>query len=217
MMSLEQSHKSEQMNLIKSEVRIGEHGGWLSADGLPLMGITRWIDAVLCGGDFSKWKFVDIPDHILRAAAERGTRVHREIEMMCNGFKYDDSEVCEVAEKLLPKQEYITEYIVSDNKMFASAIDLLGEDFSIWDIKTNSKIDNDIMLKFQHQLSIYKYLFERQTGEKAGAMKILWINKQLKNAVYDVEYLGDEYISDFLYNPQHFEWYKQFVKVSKEK
>ena len=202
------------MNLTKSKVIIGEHGGWLSEDGLPLMGVTRWIDAVLCQGDPDNGTYVNVPEHILRASAERGKKIHVDIEMMCNGF-YVDTQECKIAESLLPEQQYLTEYIVTDNTMFASAIDLLGmDDLSIWDIKTNSKIDDGLLYKYQHQLSIYKYLFEKQTLMSAGELFILWINKQYKHKVYNIEYLGDDYIADFLYNEQHFKWYMNYINIS---
>lgn len=215
MTSLEQRYRRFHMNFIKSKVVIGEHGGWLSEDGLPLMGITRWIEAVLCQGDPSNGIYVNVPNHILEAAAERGKRIHTEIEMMCNGFDADSQE-CKIAKMLLPEQQYLTEYVVTDNEMFASAIDLVGEDMTLWDIKTNSKLDDDLLLKYRYQLSIYKFLFEWQTGEQVRGLKILWINKQLKNKVVDIDPISAVEIQDFLYNPQHFKWYKQFINLSKD-
>ena len=200
------------MNLKRSNVKLGAHGGWLSADGLPLMGITRWIDAVLCEGDPDNATFANVPEHILKAAAERGSRIHTDIELYCNGFDIDTPEV-DIAKTLLPEQQYETEFIISDNEMFASAIDLVGEDMTLWDIKTNSKLDDGLLLKYRYQLSIYKFLFEWQTGEQVRGLKILWINKQLKDKVVDIEPIPAVEIQDFLYNPKHLEWYKNFLKI----
>lgn len=200
------------MNLKRSNVKLGAHGGWLSADGLPLMGITRWIDAVLCEGDPDNATFANVPEHILKAAAERGSRIHTDIELFAAGFDIDTPEV-DIAKKLLPEQQYETEFIISDNEMFASAIDLVGEDMTLWDIKTNSKLDDGLLLKFRYQLSIYKFLFEWQTGEQVRGLKILWINKQLKNKVVDIEPISAVEIQNFLYNPQHLEWYRNFNKI----
>lgn len=200
------------MNLNRSGAKLGAHGGWLSADGLPLMGITRWIDAVLCEGNPDNAVFANVPDYILKMAAERGSRIHTDIELHCNGFDIDTPEV-DIAKKLLPEQQWETEFVISDNEMFASAIDLVGEDMTLWDIKTNSKLDDGLLLKFRYQLSIYKFLFEWQTGEQVRGLKILWINKQLKNKVVDIEPISAVEIQDFLYNPKHFEWYKNFFKI----
>ena len=200
------------MNLKRSGVKLGAHGGWLSADGLPLMGITRWIDAVLCEGDPDNATFANVPEYILKQACERGHRIHTDIELYCNGFDVDTPEV-EIAKTLLPEQQWETEFVISDNEMFASAIDLVGEDMTLWDIKTNSKLDDSLLEKFRYQLSIYKFLFEWQTGERVRGLKILWINKALKNRVVDIEPISAVEIQDFLYNPQHLEYYKNFFKI----
>ena len=200
------------MNLNRSSVKLGAHGGWLSEDGLPLMGITRWIDAVLCEGDPDNATFANVPEYILKQACERGHRIHTDIELYCNGFDVDTPEV-EIAKTLLPEQQWETEFIISDNEMFASAIDLVGEDMTLWDIKTNSKLDDALLEKYRYQLSIYKFLFEWQTGERVRGLKILWINKALKNRVVDIEPISAVEIQDFLYNPQHLEYYKNFFKI----
>ena len=200
------------MNLKSSGVKLGAHGGWLSEDGLPLMGITRWIDAVLCEGDPDNATFANVPEYILQQACERGHRIHTDIELYCNGFDVDTPEV-EIAKTLLPEQQWETEFIISDNEMFASAIDLVGEDMTLWDIKTNSKLDDALLEKYRYQLSIYKFLFEWQTGECVRGLKILWINKALKNRVVDIEPISAVEIQDFLYNPQHLEYYKNFFKI----
>ena len=200
------------MNLNRSSVKLGAHGGWLSADGLPLMGITRWIDAVLCEGDPDNATFANVPEYILKQACERGHRIHTDIELYCNGFDVDTPEV-EIAKTLLPEQQWETEFIISDNEMFASAIDLVGEDMTLWDIKTNSKLDDALLEKYRYQLSIYKFLFEWQTGERVRGLKILWINKALKNRAVDIEPISAVEIQDFLYNPKHLEYYKNFFKI----
>ena len=73
-----------------------------------------------------------------------------------------------------------SEFLISDNEMVASSIDMLyqsGEDsVIICDIKTTDKAH---IRSVQWQTSIYKYLFERQCpGIKVSALYLLWADKK---------------------------------------
>lgn len=75
-------------------------------------------------------------------------------------------------------QTEANEYLVSNYKRHASAIDIvMSEDGAIdlVDVKGTSKIDDDYL---SWQLSIYKYLFElNNKGVKVRSLKCLWLPK----------------------------------------
>lgn len=199
------------MKLANSGVVFNEAEHSYMLDGMPLIGITAFIDAVLCCGDPSNGVYVQVPKWVLERAAERGKRIHSDIELMCCGFSVDTEE-CNAVRYLLPEYDYRAEYIVTDRMTFASQIDLVGEDYTLYDIKTNSKLDDGSLLRYSHQLNIYRYLFELQTKKKVNALKILWINKNLQCDLIDIDFMSKRYIHDFLYSEQSWRYFEQFYK-----
>jgi hypothetical protein len=119
-----------------------------------LMGVTALMKKHGLSTDYS-----DIPQHILEKAAERGTRIHKDIEVFVKSGEILSREASAFSSLGLTAIE--SEFLVSDNEMVASSIDLVLSDFSLADIKCTSKLNLDPLA---WQLSIYKYLFERQTG-----------------------------------------------------
>ncbi len=137
-----------------------------------LQGITGLI-----GRHLFKDKYSDIPKEILDRAAEYGTLVHDELEDFINSGEMGISNEFTVFFKTYyPKikgKTLYAEYLVSDEKHFATKIDLVeldGESVELTDYKTTYALDKDYL---SWQLSICAYLFELQTGVKVTKLKAL--------------------------------------------
>ena len=144
-------------------------------DGKELQGIT----STLVHRAFPD-TYKDVPEEMLRKAAERGTNVHEAIQF-CeeNGL---ESEMPEYRSYKQMKDAngltYVThEYIVTDRVHYASAIDLVFVDAEgkivIADIKTTYTPHYENVAL---QLSIYKRFFERQNPDlKVDRCVLIWL------------------------------------------
>ena len=124
-----------------------------------LSGVTA-----LLGRQIFQAKYDGVPKNFMQDAADRGSRIHRQIE------KYESfggeilSKELDSYIKLKSKNKFHvieTEWLVSDNKHVASSIDLIfgkeGEEgVYLYDTKTTSHLDMEYL---SWQLSIYTYLF----------------------------------------------------------
>ena len=138
-------------------------------------------------------KYDGISDAVLKAAAERGNAIHRQIELFesFGGEDYDD-EVNEYI-RLKSKNNFVTlatEWLVSDNKNVASSIDVvfskelkyLSEkswlsELYLCDIKTTSRLDVEYL---SWQLSIYKYLLLLDNPKaKVAGLIACWLHKPM--------------------------------------
>ena len=164
------------------------HTYWL--DGKELKGIT----GVLSRRIF-KNKYKDVNSEVLFRAATRGTNIHNECEM------YDS---LGILPESVEGQNYIklcdsyklkvvaSEFIVSDNENYASAIDKVVEteegEIDLIDIKTTYSLDKEYV---SWQLSIYKYFFELQTGLKVSFLHAIWLRGDVSELI-EVEDKGSE-------------------------
>lgn len=178
-------------NLIKSCVVFNQEAHTYHLGGVQLQGITG-----LLGRRVFPDKYKEVPESILRKAAERGSYIH---------------ECCELADALgvTPENEeargYISlrdthglqveesEYLVSDEKHFATCIDKVyrtGDNtFHLADIKTTYKLDTEYV---RWQLSINAYLFELQNKDaKVDALFAIWLRGD-KAELVEVERIPDE-------------------------
>lgn len=126
---------------------------YLTNDGVFLLGVTSLMKKHGLSPDYDS-----IPEIILEKAAQKGSKVHKDIELYCKGEM-----VAETAElkafKSLNLPVAANEYLVSDNEIVASSIDIVLDDYSLVDIKTTSTLHIEAL---RWQLSIYAYLFELQ-------------------------------------------------------
>ncbi len=147
------------MNLTESRVFFDPIEHTYTLEGKQLKGITGMIKNHLFADKYS-----NVPTSILENARKRGDNIHNAVQ------NYDVVGVCEMKEveayRELKAKEQITtianEYVVSDNKHFASPIDIVAEvkgKLSLIDIKCTYTLDVSYL---RWQLSIYKYLFEMQ-------------------------------------------------------
>lgn len=136
-----------------------------NSDDKELLGVTSLMKIMGIGPDYS-----GIPADTLQKAADRGSAVHKAIETWCKGQPVAINP--DYAEEVIPDLEAFkrlelpvlaNEYLVSDNILVASSIDIVLDDLTLVDIKTTSKIHHDAV---SWQLSIYKWLFELQNPKK---------------------------------------------------
>ena len=164
-----------------------EHSYWL--DGRELSGITGMLQRQLFPTEFD-----GIPQCFIQGAADYGTSVHISCEDFDKNWINDGTQ--EVADYIEICKQYglvheASEYIVSDNKDWASMIDKVyrvSEDtFSIGDIKTYGQMTPVKLEKARWQLSIYAYFFELM-NRKAKVDRLFIIrlrNKMKKDGSFD--------------------------------
>lgn len=157
------------MELVESKVRFNEEAHTYSLDDKMLRGIT-WILR-----EYVKpQKYEGVPDYIMQRAADKGHAIHSEIEMFVNGFPpTSGSDEYNAFVKNTEGIKFIaSEYTVSDNTTFASNIDLVDDKWNLYDIKTTSSLDEELL---SWQLSIYSYLFELQNRATCGKLYGIWL------------------------------------------
>ena len=154
-----------------------------------LQGVTTILKEVLFYD-----KYYGIDEEVLRKAAERGTAIHEIVQSYLMHTKYTESDNEEIRAEALRAlfswkafdcgaeitnvfKPIAVEYLVSNNIDIASKIDVVmqsGKEYILADIKTTTSLDEDYL---SWQLSIYKYLFELQTGYKVSHLLALWYDR----------------------------------------
>ena len=122
----------------------------------PLIGVTSLMRKHGLSANYD-----GIDAATLKRAADLGSMAHQVIENYCNGLPVVETPLVKSFAKL-GLNPVATEYLVSDNEVTASKVDLVvgvGEDsVELWDIKRTSSVHREALA---WQLGIYKYLFER--------------------------------------------------------
>ena len=197
------------MKLVKSKVRFDEEQHRYFLDEKELSGIT---------GTLIKKAFPDtykgIPDAVLAKAAERGNVVHQNLELFDTVCSSDINIMPSVLPEIKDYNEMLisyglhhvdSEYLVTDNENFASAIDkvLADDEGNIYlaDIKTTATLHYD---NVSLQLSIYAKWFEEQNPDlKVKEIVCMWFkNGQSKFqplprvADYQIDDLIAAYLAD---------------------
>lgn len=148
------------IELVKSNVVFNEENHTYFLGEKELQGITGMI-----GRQLFPDKYKDIPDFVLKRAAEKGSRIHHQCEFADRTGLPPESLEAEnyIRERVnAGYRAFANEYTVSDNENFASNIDCVWEKddrISLADIKTTMNLDREYL---SWQLSIYAYLFELQ-------------------------------------------------------
>lgn len=188
------------MNLKRSNVVFNEEEHTYHLGDLRLDGITGRLGKSIFFHD----KYKGIPSHILKNKAAFGSMVHKQIEMLDTGQPYIPMK--EVFSYIKVKEEYgikvlSSEFLISDNELYATMIDMIDENLDLYDHKTTVKLDGEYL---SWQLSICAYLFEKQTGIKArdyyvthfskdGTCNRIAVKKKTEQEVYDMLYT-DKYM-----------------------
>lgn len=178
------------MELKRSNVIFDAINHTYMLDGKKLSGITKLMSVKLFPD-----KYKDVPESIIEKAREKGSMIHDQIHMAVEGFlPSEPTEEYNAIKDILDK--FIeSEFIVSDDKMYASAIDLIDNDLNLYDIKTTYKLDKEYV---SWQLSIYAYLFKKQTGIDAKKLFAIHL-KGDKMKIVEVNRIADNLIEDLLY------------------
>lgn len=186
------------MELVKPTVIFDpEAHTYHTPEGVQLQGITGMLRRQLFPDEYR-----DVPQHILDRAAERGHAVHQLCELV-DDLGITPGEADAQAYIRLKSEKGLryraSEYLVSDNTRFASAIDKVYEDgessFILADIKTTYRLNEEYV---RWQLSIYAYLFELQNpGAKASGLLALWIRDGHASA-YAMERIPAEIVTALL-------------------
>ena len=172
--------KTKEIKLKKSKVVFDEINHTYHLGKKELSGIT---------GTLIKFAFPDtykdIPDSVLAKAAERGGMIHNSFELFCTIFGSDiraypnpTHEIRDFSDMLHAYELHHvdSEYLVTDNKYFASSIDGVFADNEgnvyLVDYKTTSTLHyNNVSL----QLSIYARWFEEQNPDlKVKELVCMW-------------------------------------------
>lgn len=186
------------MELVKPTVIFDpEAHTYHTPEGVKLQGITGMLRRQLFPDEYR-----DVPQRILDHAAERGHAVHQLCELVDDlGITSEEADAqAYIRLKADQGLRYrASEYLVSDNTRFASAIDKVYEDgessFILADIKTTYRLNEEYV---RWQLSIYAYLFELQNpGAKASGLLALWIRDGHASA-YAMERIPAEIVTALL-------------------
>ena len=191
------------MKLVKSKVRFDEEQHRYFLDEKELSGIT---------GTLIKKAFPDtykgIPDAVLAKAAERGSVVHQNLELFDTVCNSDINIMPSVLPEIKDYNEMLisyglhhvdSEYLVTDNENFASAIDkvLADNEGNIYlaDIKTTATLHYD---NVSLQLSIYAKWFEEQNPDlKVKEIVCMWF-KNGQSKFQPLPRVSDEQIDDLI-------------------
>lgn len=129
------------------------HSYLLDGD-ITLTGVTTLMRKHGLSPDYS-----GIDPEVLRMAARIGTAAHRAIEAYCDGKAVEETNLIKSFRKL-GLNIVATEYLMSDNEIVASSMDLLAQvdstTYDIIDIKRTDKVHKDALA---WQLGFYKWLF----------------------------------------------------------
>ena len=133
---------------------------YLLDEEIYLMGVTSLMKKHNLSPNYG-----DVPEDVLKKVAERGSKVHKDIEDYCNGKAVAMTKELKayIGCGVVP---VANEYLVSDNEIVASSIDIVADAgngmVDLIDIKTTSTLHTDAL---SWQLSIYAYLFSLQNPD----------------------------------------------------
>ena len=185
------------MKLIKSQVVFNPDEHTYMLGDKELSGITSVISRQLFPD-----KYRDVPEYVLRKAAERGTMIHSICELVDDMGITHDSDEAQGYKEL--KDDWglryeCSEYLVSDNEDYASCIDKVYRenetDFTLGDIKNTYVLDKESV---RWQLSIYAYLFELQ-NPGCNVVRLIGIWLRGKNhEIVEVERIPSEVVMNLL-------------------
>lgn len=119
-----------------------------------LSGITGILHKYLFSEMYS-----NVNEEVLERARVHGTLVHEQISDLIVGLPSNELLPEVEAYSRLGIEALESEFTVSDLENVASNIDIVGADYTLYDIKTTYTLNKEYLM---WQLSIYAYLFEKQ-------------------------------------------------------
>ena len=193
---------------------------YTTAEGLELSGITGIIKQFICPNIYA-----DVPAEVLEKARERGTKLHGLLELYANGtfanVTEEDAEIIENFNAMaLALEDYeciASEYVVSNNELTASPIDLLALDYegnlTIIDLKTSHSLNIDFVT---WQLNFYRYFLELQTGLETDNLQALHVSNG-KAKFVKVQIIENEHLEYMLSCAYNFVEFTNPLKVEEDK
>lgn len=189
-------------------------------EGLELSGITGIIKQFICPNIYA-----DVPEEVLEKARIRGNKLHHLLELYANGtfaeVTEEDNEVIKNFNAMaLVLEDYTclaSEYVVSNNELTASPIDLLALDYEgnlvIIDLKTTSNLNVEFVT---WQLNFYRYFLELQTGLVTDNMQALHVTNGNAKFV-KVQKIANEHLDYMLFCAYNFVEFKNPLQVEEDK
>lgn len=143
-------------------------------------------------------KYSDVPEFVLQRAAQKGSEIHASCEAS-DLFGICSTKEAENYQNLKKEYGIITianEYLVSDEENYATMVDIVGDDYSLYDIKTTASLDIEYL---SWQLSINAVLFEMQNPNlRVNKLFGIWLRND-KAKLIEVQRIDDETIKNLLF------------------
>lgn len=193
---------------------------YTNAEGLELSGITGIIKQFICPNAYA-----GVPAEVLESARIRGNKLHSLLELYANGtfanVTEEDAEIIENFNAMaLALEDYTclaSEYVVSNNQLTASPIDLLALDYegnlTIIDLKTSYSLNVEFVT---WQLNFYRYFLELQTGLEADNLQALHVSNG-KAKFVKVQIIENEHLEYMLSCAYNFKEFKNPLQVEEDK
>lgn len=187
--------KQESLQLIDSGVFFREFDHTYWKNGKRLAGITGMLSRQLFPD-----KYAAVPEYIMKKAAEKGSRIHAELQDY-DMFGTATSTEMQWYEDLKKEHGFETidnEYLVTDSDFFASAIDkviVMNGKVYLADVKTTYKLDK---LYISWQLSIYKHLFCLLNPDiEVEGLLAIWVREGA--SLHEIEMMPEDKIISLLH------------------
>lgn len=182
------------MELNRTNVVFDEGNHTYLLDGvIPVIGITGVLQRQLFPG-----KYDEVPEAVLEAARLKGTAVHQAVQLYDGAGIVDEACLDEIEGYKAEKEKHgwktvANEYTVTDNKDYASNIDIVVTDDEehviLIDVKRTYELDKAYV---KWQLSIYAYLFELVNPHlKVYKLYGLWLREK-KHGATEVDRIPSE-------------------------
>lgn len=192
------------MKLNDTGVVFNPVGHTYTLNGKMLNGITHVIKDKLFPDEYK-----NVPEHILKQAAIRGSEIHKIIEMYDScSIKTNGSIELENYIDLSYRNKFLlhhiqSEYLVTDGEQYASAIDKVYEDGNggviLADIKTTYTLNMNYV---SWQLSIYKYFFKLANPDiNVSGLCVIWLKGE-RSAIRPVHEHSEEEVKKLLYSDE---------------
>ena len=143
----------------------------------------------------------DAPAYFVERAAQKGTKIHKQIEAYLNGEEPKEDYLAETLQFIAYNNEFNSKAIYSKTEMILHAVTKFGEvcgtadrfvDGDIIDYKTSKTATNAQIKKWQMQLSFYRFMAQFM-GKSVLGTKVLHITAN-GVTVIPLEYLGDDFV-----------------------
>lgn len=165
-----------------------EHSYFSKSKNNYLIGVTSLMAKHGLGGNYD-----NIPKGILDNAIKRGKDIHADVQIgeLTGNYATEEGYNFRLLKGANDIKVVKNEYLVSDNEMLATMIDIvceIGGEVVLADIKTTYSFNKEYL---QWQLSLCAKLFEEQTGIEVDKLYGIWLRGH-KCKLIQIQRLPDE-------------------------